>query len=347
MSDFNILFQGKLDEKQTTTNINNQISEIAKHLKELNIDVNINSDSLNKITQAMQNIQKQNTSEINKQNSALKQQKSTLDKIEKFNSVDLQGNRTTTKEIKTQTNELGQEVKQISTLNAETKKLELTSEKITDNEKQKRKEAEKLTKEKEKLLKLSSNLSNTSSYITGDQISGLNTKINSSQNLDELQQARLAYDDLIAKNQILAGVSQTVTNREKEKTKEIANQNKAIYDNAEAERQRIAKLGALVNTFDQLKGSGAEWSQIEKTLQEHYGDSTLKLTKYDEATGKLTYKRRESSKTEREYISTLDKTTGAIHNQSNAIKDISAKNLGIMQQFRIAMERVNCCPLCQ
>jgi len=335
----NILLQAKLDEAKSLQTINVQIDHLATKLKELNLKIDLDSGELTRAKEKIMQLEKTITSEINQQNDVLKEQASTLDKIDKTYKVSADGTRKQTKEVEKHTVAIGKQLEVTKQWNKEKDSLVVTQEKETINYDKQRKTTAKLVKEQEKLERLRKNLI-SQGFIGEKETLGLKDKIFSSKNLEDLQQAKILYEELSTRSQILAGLSQTLTNRKKEEIEIEKKQAQAINKNIEAEEKRKASSGSLVGIFDNLKESGAEWVNIEKTLQQYYNDNTLKLTKYNETTGQLIYKRRESAKTEREYASTLSKTTGEIRNQSNAIKDISAKNLGFLEQFKIALMRV-------
>lgn len=75
-------------------------------------------------------------------------------------------------------------------------------------------------------------------------------------------------------------------------------------------------------------------------LNEELGNRAIIGTRVNRVTGEWTARIQESGTQERELRGTIDRTTGALTRQSDVIQDTTNRNLGFIEQFRIALERV-------
>ena len=75
-------------------------------------------------------------------------------------------------------------------------------------------------------------------------------------------------------------------------------------------------------------------------LQREYEGMKIISTQVDQVSGKWTATLRKNGRENLELKGSIDKANGAIYKQSEAIKQASAKNMGWLQQFEIALKRI-------
>ena len=100
------------------------------------------------------------------------------------------------------------------------------------------------------------------------------------------------------------------------------------------------KLGELIGTYNELKGVKITDEALSKRLSDVYKENEIREISLDRVTGKYTVTLKENEKQNRVIKGTYDSVTGSIYKQSDALKQVTARNLGWTEQMKIALSRV-------
>lgn len=107
-----------------------------------------------------------------------------------------------------------------------------------------------------------------------------------------------------------------------------------------SDQKRVSSLGELVGSYEQLKGARVTEKELADVISKKYKEQEIREISLDRVTGKWSATIKESAKSNRILKGTLDKTTGSLYKQSEAVRRASASQLGLLEQFKIALVRV-------
>lgn len=116
-------------------------------------------------------------------------------------------------------------------------------------------------------------------------------------------------------------------------SKQIEYENKALEENAQKQK-------TLIGTYRELKSSQLESRDVSKILSRQFGDLEIREQSLDQVTGKYSVTLRKSAKENLVLKGSIDKVTGALHVQSQKLETARTTQLGMMEQFKIAAQRV-------
>lgn len=106
---------------------------------------------------------------------------------------------------------------------------------------------------------------------------------------------------------------------------------------------RKSSMGELIGSSQQLKDlSKANEQNVIQALRLNGAIKNQDIigASLNRTTGQWSVTLKENSKQQRTIKGDIDKTNGSIFKQSDAIRDVASRNLGFMEQFKIAMARV-------
>jgi len=123
--------------------------------------------------------------------------------------------------------------------------------------------------------------------------------------------------------------------------KELSTSLKEIETNAKR-IQEIRKRGTLIGQSNDLIGNEVTENQLKNVLalNEAFKDREIREISLNSTTGKWTATLKENENQNRILKGTIDKTTGSIYLQENALKQAHASQLGVLKQLEIAAKRV-------
>jgi hypothetical protein len=115
----------------------------------------------------------------------------------------------------------------------------------------------------------------------------------------------------------------------------------AVKDRGTALGYDKSQFDNISNGLKNLDGNAREHLSSVINMQKGYENLEVRAIKVDQVTGQWAATLRKNSKENLELKGVIDQTNGSIYKQSEAIRQASANNLGILEQFRTAIERVN------
>jgi hypothetical protein len=357
--DLKILIQAKFDDSQKAINdLNSQLVSIQNKMDSLQLKVNIDpkvEQTINKFSQAMESHKmilgdlnksyKEHTKVVKedegrttkvtqqylKSGEIIEKTTETIDKRTKAikDQVD------ETSRLMDETEKLGQLQKVISRQNAKgeytggserfkdgsnditynyNKKGEMTSTKTVENIDKENKATEDLRRKKEELIRTIEIL-NHKGILTNQTFTKMSGAIDTRSDIQELNKLNNAITIL------------------------------------EKNAKRKTFFGENVGASNNLKDlTNATEKQIAETLKANnvFKHQEILASSLDRVTGRWTVTIKENSRQQKTFSGIVDKTTGSIYKQKEAISDVAARNLGMLEQFKIAASRVNIsCPLYQ
>lgn len=179
-----------------------------------------------------------------------------------------------------------------------------------------------MIKQKEKLRKKLQQIASTDTS-TGDKgrefessLNGMSRTLDTSHSVDELNKLERKISNIIE-----------------------GNRNLAIINQRRAREENTSTIGSIRN-FTRLNQVTDEHIRDVLRNNEAYRDRRVIATSVNRATGEWSATIRQSGRQERIVRGEIDRTTGAIRQQGDVMRDTSSRNLGFLEQFRIALTRV-------
>lgn len=105
-------------------------------------------------------------------------------------------------------------------------------------------------------------------------------------------------------------------------------------------KQQQIDAKTLIGTYKELKKEQLESSDVAKILSKQYGNLEVREKSLDNITGKYSVTLRKSAKENLTLRGTIDKVNGALRVQSQRTEMARNAQLGMMEQFKIAAQRV-------
>ncbi|NBI28592.1 phage tail tape measure protein [Chengkuizengella marina] len=339
-----ILIEAALKEKSMET-IEKKLKSLRTKFDKLDIKVNLNgisgeqlkqlasiADKFNQVKKEQTRIIKEHEQVVKKENGTIEKQKEitlsngeiitkSKELIDEKTKI-VEGHTNAVKRDNKALEEQGKLIQQTQKLDVENNKLsstetrendnvkstttfnnydEVVGTKIVDNLKARENETKKLTQAKRELRKELITLKNN---------------------------GRVSRDELLKLNR---SISMKDSNAELDKTREKIK-----------ELQEISKRGILIDQNNQLKSSNITEEEIENTLKlnQAYKDREIREISLNRVTGQWTASLKENDKQNRIIKGAVDKTTGSLYKNSEALREVTARNLGFGEQFKIAAARI-------
>ena len=172
----------------------------------------------------------------------------------------------------------------------------------------------------------------------------------SSKEIASLKQKVADYGNYVAQLQkeIKAGSFIGDPNKLKEELRQLALFKAELLNLHAAQKKAVGgqtssvHTGQVVATSSRLKGNAVTEKDIAAALKlsSAYKDLEIREISLDRVTGKWTATLRENDSQNRKLKGTIDSVTGSLHRQSEALVQAHNRNLGMLQQLKIAMQRV-------
>lgn len=173
--------------------------------------------------------------------------------------------------------------------------------------------------------------------LSDDQIGSLENAINSSKNIDDLEKAKVIYKDL-------ADEQKRLRDGDKERERVLQEEHKINDKLAKIQEKDLQKQQqlnkTLIGTYKELQAEQLDSAQVADILSKEYGNLEIRERSLNQITGEYSVTLKKSAKENLILKGHVDSTTGSIYNQSKIIKQASTKNLGMIEQFKIALSRV-------
>lgn len=118
---------------------------------------------------------------------------------------------------------------------------------------------------------------------------------------------------------------------------------KRIEEMNQREAESRRKMGTEIGRSDQLKDLNRESREHLETVirqQDEYQNLEIMEHNVNETTGKWTAALRLNGREQINLAGQIDQSTGAVHKQSEAVKEMAISNQGVLEQFKVAMARV-------
>lgn len=350
MSDLKIKITGSLDSSKSVAELNRNIKEIEKKIQSLKLSINIDEkviktlDNFSKAMQKQQEIIKDLNKVLREEETVIKKTNGTVEKqITSYlkSGEIIKKNKTI---ITEKTNAQKEEAKVVNDLTVATDKLG-----------KKQKEIQEQTARGNKNTEKYKNGFTDTTIVSGND--GVN-KIITRNNIDNMEKFKAKQQDMVKQLKVMQTEGK-ITSTTFEKMSRAINTRESAEELAKlSNTMSVLNKNANRKSFDgELLGSSASLKSLKSANEENVVEA-LRLNKaiknqdvlaasLNRTTGQWSVTVKEGSKQERTLKGEIDRTTGSIYKQSEAVRDASSKNLGFMEQFKVALTRVNTvAPLC-